>query len=139
MEISLRVSQEFAYSTKPEPTRLGASKELRGSETLQGFIDRLGPEAQGFGGDPLISGVDSLVEVEARGQLHRQEAMALDAQPGEVPRVRKGRVQKWHRDPLRVGLTQDAGQGIEQAHIRLGGAGIMANDLELDVLTHKTT
>src|SRR5215211_148845 len=89
MALSLRVSQEFA-STEPEPTRLAASQESHGSETLQGFVDRVGPETHSFGRDPLISGVDSLIEVEARGQLHRQEAMALDAQPGEVPRVRKG-------------------------------------------------
>src|SRR5688500_10652330 len=102
MAISLRAFQEFAYSTEPEPTRLAALPELRGSETLQGFVDRVGPEAHSFGRNPLISGVDSLVEVEARGQLHRQEAVGLDAQPREEPRVRKGRVQEWHRDPLRV-------------------------------------
>jgi hypothetical protein len=78
---------------------------LRGSETLQRFVDPASSEAQGFGRDPLIGSMDSLVEVEVRGQLHRQVAVGLDAQPREVTCVRKGREQEGHRDTFRVGLA----------------------------------
>lgn len=37
-----------------------------------------------------------------------------------------------------MGLPQDAGQGIEQDHIRLGGTGVVANDLELDVIADES-
>jgi hypothetical protein len=46
---------------------------LQGSDTLQGFVYRIGPEAKGFGRDPLIGGVDNLVEV--CGHLHRKETV----------------------------------------------------------------
>jgi hypothetical protein len=54
---------------------------LLSAKTLEHRVDRSGSEVQGRYGNALIRSVNGLHEVERFGQLHRGEAIGLNAQP----------------------------------------------------------
>ena len=55
-----------------------------GSESEQGAVEDAGAEVQGIDGHTLVHAVEERLVVEALRQLQRREAVAADAQPGEL-------------------------------------------------------
>ncbi len=64
---------------------------LLSSKTLEQGVDRIGSELHGLDGNALVSSVNGLHEVERFGQLHRNEAIGLNAQPREEAGIRNPR------------------------------------------------
>ncbi len=103
-------------------------------EPLHGAPDGLGAELERIDRDPLVGGVDQLRELEVRRQPHRQEAVGLDAGAREEAAVGDADLEQRHRDPFRIELADHARERVEQAEVGLRRAGIVADELELDVV-----
>jgi H+/Cl- antiporter ClcA len=110
------------------PPRAGGSQEA-----LEHARDRPRAELHRIGGQPLVLGVDQLHKGHVLGQLHRQEAIGLDAQAREEAPVGDAREQQ--RDGLAGGiqLVQRAGQRVEHRHVGLPAARVVADELEVDL------
>ena len=75
----------------------------------------------------------SVVEREVLGHAQRHEAVRLDAERREVAGVRHRRQQHRDGDALGVELPHHLGQRIEERHVGVGRALVVAEHLELDV------
>ena len=96
--------------------------------------DGLGAELERVDRDPLVGRVDQLRELEVLRQPHRQEAVGLDADPGEEAAVGDADLEQRHRDPFRVELADHACERLEEAEVGRRRAGVVADELELDVV-----
>ena len=103
-------------------------------EPLDRAPDRLGSELERVDRDPLVRGVDQLLELEVLRQPHRQEAVRLHAGPREEAAVGDADLEQRHGDPFRVELADHSRERVEEAEIGLRRAGIVADELELDVV-----
>ena len=103
-------------------------------EPLDRAPDRLGAELERVDRDPLVRRVDQLRELEALRQPHRQEAVGLHAgrekkRPSVTPIWSSG-----------TGIPSGSSsritlrERVEEAEIGLRRAGIVPDELELDVL-----
>ena len=66
-------------------------------------------------------------------QPHRQEAVGLDAGAREEAAVGDADLEQRDRDPVRVELADHARERVEEAEVGLRRAGVVADELELDV------
>ena len=103
-------------------------------ENLEGGV---GAESDGVDRDALIGGVDEVHEAHLGGQLHGQEAVGLDPQPGEVSCVGDRRKQQRYRRAAGVRVAEDADQQVVEPEVWFGGSGIVAQQVELDVGTEQ--
>ena len=102
-------------------------------EPLHRAPHRFGAELERGRRNALVGRVDVLQADEVVRHPHRQEAVALDPDETEEARVGDADLEERHRDPVRVELTQDSGEHLEQTEIRLGRPGVVPDELELDV------
>src|SRR5690242_6893196 len=101
------------------PARGTSSRRGRAaaSEALKGAEDALGAEFDGVRRNALVRGMDELHEREVRRQLHRQEAVRLDPEPGEEAGIRHAGLHERDRNTLGIEVAEGVCERLEEPEV----------------------